>query len=181
MDIIFGYGFDLFLFSVSSENRETFHSPDGRLTARPCADRLRNIRGLLSDGGGVLYNVSTVQEESGGVLFLQERPRGGSCPFAFPWMSAEDAADIRHVTLDAAYREAFSALLLRVMETSPVGKVYVQIRCQGLEKSNLVGTLTPGIFLEQLVNADVLWGNMTYILAQNADVPEADLLNAGIT
>ena len=83
----------------------------------------------------------------------------------------------RIVLADGYYFAAFDELLHRVTDTSPVGKTYVQIRCQGLEQSNLCGTWTPARFVERIVRAGHLWGNMTYVLAKNADEPQDNILN----
>lgn len=92
-------------------------------------------------------------------------------------MEEEEIVDLRPMDFDAAYHTAFSELLECIIDTSPVGKVYVQVRCQGLEQSNLCGTWTPARFMERIVRTGHLWGNMTYVLAENADVPYASILN----
>lgn len=178
MSGIFGYGFDVWMFAVGAEDGTVLRSADGLLIAEPVSDRLQNIRGLICDGGGVCYDITTAAREFGGVLFLrQTEERPAVCPFAYPWMEEEELADLRPMIFDAEYACAFDELLCRIMETSPVGKVYVQIRCQGLEQSNLCGTWTPARFMERIVRAGQLWGNMTYVLAKNADEPQDTIFN----
>ena len=177
MKEIFGYGFDVNLFAVGADSNETLCSSDGRLTAIPTFDRLQNIRGLICDGGGVLYRITTAADVSGGEVFLRQAEARPACPFAYPWMEEEEIADLRPLLFEDAYLAAFSELLGRVADMSPVGKIYVQIRCQGLEQSNLCGTWTPERFIDRMVRAGHLWGNMTYVLARNADEPQEVILN----
>lgn len=174
---IFGYGFDVNLFAVGAAGNETLCSSDGRLTAIPTFDRLQNARGFLCDGGGVLYRITTAADVLGGEVFLRQAEARPVCPFAYPWQEEAEIADLRPINFDAAYTAAFSELLERVTDTSPVGKIYVQIRCQGLEQSNLCGTWTPERFIDSMVRAGHLWGNMTYVLARNADAPQEVILN----
>ena len=177
MSEIFGYGFDVWMFAVGAEDGTVLRSADGLLIAEPVFDRLQNDRGLICDGGGVCYDITTAAREFGGVRFLRQTEKRQDCPFAYPWMEEEELADLRPMIFDAEYSCAFEELLCRIMETSPVGKVYVQIRCQGLEQSNLCGTWTPARFMERIVRAGQLWGNMTYVLAKNADEPQDTILN----
>ena len=172
-----GYGFDVYGFAVGAQQAETITSKDGVLAAIPVFERLQNDRGLICDGGGVCYDITTAAREFGGVLFLRQTEKRQDCPFAYPWMEEEEIADLRPMIFDAEYACAFEELLCRIMEISPVGKVYVQIRCQGLEQSNLCGTWTPARFMERIVRAGHLWGNMTYVLAKNADEPQNTILN----
>lgn len=172
-----GYGFDVNLFAVGAVSGETLCSSDGGLTAIPVFDRLQNDRGLLCDGTGALYRVTTPGEVLGGELFLRQSYDRPPCPFAYPWLGGEEISDLCPMVFDAAYITPFAELLERITDTSPVGKVYVQIRCQGLELSSICGTWTPGRFMERIVCAGHLWGNMTYILAKNADEPQDDIVN----
>ncbi len=175
--MIFGYGFDVNLFAVGADVGKQIVSCDGALTAQPVFDRLQNDRGFICDGSGVMYRVTTPDEVFGGELFLRQSDDRPDCPFVYPWMTAEEARDLRPMDFDAAYIAPFAQLLERVTDTSPVGKAYVQIRCQGLEQSNLCGTWTPSRFIDGIVRAGYLWGNMTYILARNADMPQDVLVN----
>ena len=178
MSNIFGYGFDVWMFAVGAEDTTVLRSTDGMLIAEPVSDKLQNIRGLICDGGGVCYDITTAAHEFGGVRFLRQAEECSAvCPFAYPWMDREEIADLRPMLFDAAYLAAFEELLDRITDTSPVGRVYVQIRCQGLEQQSLCGTWTPARFMERIVRAGHLWGNMTYVLAQNADEPQNAILN----
>ena len=177
MSVCFGYGFDVYMFAVGASDGTVLKSEDGMLIAEPIFDRLQNDRGLICDGGGVCYEITTAQRKVGGVRFLRQAEKRQDCPFAYPWMEEDEIADLRPVAFDADYFAAFGEMLDRITDTSPVGKVYVQIRCQGLEQSNLCGTWTPARFMERLVRAGQLWGNMTYVLAENADAPYDSILN----
>lgn len=174
---VFGYGFDVYMFSVGADAPKPIRSSDGRLTAIPIFDRLQNDRGFICDGVGVLYRITTDADVLGGEVFLRQAEARPACPFAYPWMEDDEIADLRPIDFDAAYTAAFSELLERVAATSPAGKMYVRIRCQGLEQSNLCGTWTPERFIDRMVRAGHLWGNMTYVLARNADEPQEDILN----
>lgn len=176
----FGYGFDVNLFAVGAVSGETLCSSDGLLTAIPVFDRLQNDRGLLCDGNGTMYRVTTPGEVFGGELFLRQTGGRPACPFAYPWMDEEEGLDLRPMDFDAEYIAPFTELLGRVADTSPVGKVYVQIRCQGLELRSICGTWTPERFMERIVRAGHLWGNMTYILASNADTPVDELVKRNL-
>ena len=76
MSTKFGYGFDVNLFAVGANGGETLCSSDGCLTAIPVFDRLRNDRGLICDGGGVLYRITTDEEIIGGEVFLRQSEEG---------------------------------------------------------------------------------------------------------
>ena len=180
MSNFFGYGFDVWMFSIGAKDGTVLISEDRKLIAESRSDRLQNDRGLICDGGGVFYDVRTAQREFGGVLFLRQAYDRPVCPFAYPWMEEEEIADVRPMNFDAAYFTAFAELLDRIMDTSPLGRVYVQIRCQGLERSNLCGTWTTARFMQRMVRAGHLWGNMTYVLAQNADEPLEIIRNQGL-
>ncbi len=176
----FGYGFDVNLFAVGADAKEALCSSDGYLTAIPVFDRLQNDRGLLCDGNGTMYRVTTPGEVFGGELFLRQSDDRPACPFAYPWMDEEEGLDLRPMVFDAAYLAPFAQLLERVTDISSVGKVYVQIRCQGLELHSICGTWTPERFMERIVRAGHLWGNMTYILANSAGEPIDDLVNRNL-
>ena len=173
----FGYGFDVYGFAVSAQQGETITSNDGVLVAIPVLDRLQNDRGFICDGGGVLYRITTEEDVFGGEVFLRQRAVRPPCSFAYPWLDENEITDFRPLDFDAAYHAAFAELLDRIIDTSPVGKMYVQIRCQGLEQSSICGTWTPRRFMERIVLAGHLWGNMTYILANNADEPQDRIVN----
>ena len=177
MNTKFGYGFDLNIFAVGAHGGKTMLSRDGMLTAQPIYDRLQNDRGPICDGSGVLYRITTDEDILGGEMFLRQREDRGPCPFAYPWQDEEEIADFRPMDFDAAYHAAFAELLECIIETSPVGRVYIQIRCQGLEQSSLCGTWTPKRFMERVVRAGQLWGNMTYVLSRNADEPNDTIVN----
>ena len=177
MSVCFGYGFDVYMFAVGASDGTVLKSEDGMLIAEPIFDRLQNDRGLICDGGGVCYDITTAAREFGGVLFLRQAEKRQDCPFAYPWMEEDEITDLRPVAFDADYFAAFDELLDRIMDISPVGKVCVQIRCQGLEQSNLCGTWTPARYMERIVRTGQLWGNMTYVLAENADAPYDSILN----
>ena len=180
MSTKFGYGFDVNLFAVGANGGETLCSSDGCLTAIPVFDRLRNDRGLICDGGGVLYRITTDEEIIGGEVFLRQSEDRPACPFAYPWQEEDEIADLRPMEFDAAYHAAFAELLDRIIDTSPVGKVYVQIRCQGLDRSSLCGTWTTARFMERMVRQGHLWGNMTCILAKNADEPNEKIISRNL-
>lgn len=176
----FGYGFDVYGFAVSAQQAETITSKDGVLMAIPIFDRLQNDRGFICDGTGILYRITTEEDVLGGEVFLRQRKVRPPCPFAYPWQNADEIADLRPMDFDAAYHAAFAELLEGIIDTSPVGKVYVQIRCQGLEQSSICGTWTPARFAERVVCAGHLWGNMTYILIKNADESNSDIVNRNL-
>ena len=176
----FGYGFDVYGFAVGAQQGEPISSKDCMLTAIPIFDRLQNDRGCICDGGGVLYRITTEEDMIGGEIFLRQRDDRPPCPFAYPWQNEEEITDFRPIDFDAAYYAAFAELLECIIDTSPVGRVYVQIRCQGLEQSSLCGTWTPARFMERVVRAGHLWGNMTYVLAKNADEPNDDIVNRNL-
>ena len=177
MNTKFGYGFDLNIFAVGAHGGETINAKDGALKAIPIFDRLQNDRGPICDGGGVLYRITTDEDILGGEAFLRQSAVRGPCPFAYPWQDEDEISDFRPMDFDAACYAAFAELLECIIETSPVGRVYVQIRCQGLEQSSLCGTWTPKRFGERVVRAGQLWGNMTYVLAKNADESNDAVVN----
>ncbi|MBQ7299767.1 MAG: hypothetical protein IJW77_08000, partial [Clostridia bacterium] len=115
---VFGYGFDVYMFSVGADAPKPIRSSDGRLTAIPIFDRLQNDRGFICDDVGVLYRITTDADVLGGEVFLRQAEARPACPFAYPWMEDDEIADQRPIDFDAAYIAAFSELLERVAATS---------------------------------------------------------------
>ena len=61
-------------------------------------------------------------------------------------------------------------ILTYLLDKSPLKKLYVQIRCQGLEKENIIGTLSVDRFINGVIKSKLLLGNITYILSSTADL-----------
>lgn len=163
---VFGFGFDFWIYVVGQSckpgsgkepcafgnliYRQTGYSGPGSFAFPICS------------GSGTHYDVLSHWDEEAGTVFIRETERGEHY-FSVPWLNKDEAQDIRTISIDPAYRKDLCALLTHLINESPVRTIYLQIRCQGLEKTHLIGILT----VEQinaLMETDQLLGNMVYVI-----------------
>ena len=85
--------------------------------------------------------------------------------FLVPWKNEEELRDIKRITVDSAYRDQIKHLLYDLANQSPVKKLYVQIRRQGLERDNIMGMMTVEQFGD-MMERDELLGNMVYVIRE---------------
>lgn len=117
----------------------------------------------ICDSPGVYYNVTSSHEEEGGTIFIQEKANIYEHYFCVPWKSAEEIRDIKAITICSEYREELIHFLQDLVKQSPVKKLYVQIRRQGLGRNNIIGMITVDQFGEMMYK-DELLGNMVYVI-----------------
>ena len=120
----------------------------------------------ICDSSGVFYDVTSSAEEEGGTIFIQEKANTYEHYFCVPWKSEEELRDIRPITIDTKYRKKLICLLHDLVNQSPVKKLYVQIRCQGLERDNIIGMITVEQF-GYMMAKDELLGNMVYVIRES--------------
>ena len=152
---IYGYGFDFHVFIVGGSvdaAEELAGMTDFALEY--WGTRLSGYRGDICDCDGALINVTTAAHECGGVLFIKETDY------------LED--DERAICIDGDYHAAIEKLLRDAIIKSPVGKLYVNIRCQGMERNNIRGTKSVSAFMQD-VKTQRIRGNCTYILCDAED------------
>lgn len=117
----------------------------------------------ICDSSGMYYDVTSSAEEEGGTIFIQEKAKIYEHYFCVPWKSAEEIRDIKAITIHSEYRDELIHLLHDLVNQSPVKKLYVQIRRQGLERDNIIGMITVEQFGDMMAQ-DKLLGNMVYVI-----------------
>ncbi len=120
----------------------------------------------ICDGPGVYYDVVSSHDECGGTIFIREKAQSQKHYFSVPWKSEEEIRDIKPITIDPEYRDELIRLLHDLVNRSPVKKMYVQIRRQGLERDNLIGMITAEQFGDMMAQ-DELLGNMVYVIRES--------------
>ena len=166
----FGYLYDLWVFVVGQSAdihtaRETTFRYEN-LTYTCCAYAGPNSFAFpICDSPGVYYNVLSSFEEEGGTVFIRENASVHEHFFCAPWKNREEIEDMKPITIDPGYREDIRRLLRELVNQSPVKKLYVQIRRQGLERDNIMGMLTVEQFGD-MMERDELLGNMVYVIRE---------------
>ena len=166
----FGYLFDFWVFVVGqAANTNTTQGTKlryGNLICHVCDYVGPNSFAFpICDSTGVYYNVLSSYEEEGGTIFIKEKPHSNEHYFCVPWKSEEEIRDIKRITIDSEYRDQIKNLLYDLVNKSPVRKLYVQIRCQGLERDNIMGMMTVEQFGDMMAQ-DELLGNMVYVIRE---------------
>ena len=119
----------------------------------------------ICDSPGVYYNVMSSHEEEGGTIFVQEKANVYEHYFCVPWKSAVEIQDIKAITIHSEYRDELIHFLHDLVNHSPVKKLYVQIRRQGLGRDNMIGMITVDQFGEMMYK-DELLGNIVYVIRE---------------
>ena len=168
IDRIFGYGFDFWIYVVGQHIQEstfdTTRTSLGKLKYDYCEYNSPDSFAFpVCDCEGVFYNVVSSYGEEAGTIFIKETPRNEEHYFCVPWKSTEEMNDVRNIMIDTEYQEDLAAFIGALIELSPVRKIYIQIRCQGLEKHNMIGMLNVRQFC-RLMEQDQLLGNMVYVI-----------------
>ena len=166
----FGYLFDFWVFVVGqSADTHTEQETTSRyenLTYTRCEYAGPNSFSFpVCDSPGVYYNVLSSFEEEGGTIFVKEISPSHGHYFRVPWKNEEEIRDIKQITVDSAYRDPIKHLLYDLVNQSPVKKLYVQIRRQGLERDNIMGMLTVEQFGD-MMERDELLGNMVHVIRE---------------
>ena len=117
----------------------------------------------VCDSSGMYYNVTSLYEEEGGTIFIQEKSQNQEHYFCVPWKSEEEIQDVKPIKINSEYREELIQFLHDLVNQSPVKKMYVQIRRQGLERDNMIGMITVEQFGNMMAQ-DKLLGNMVYVI-----------------
>lgn len=125
----------------------------------------------VCDSNGIYYDVRSSYKECGGTIFIKENTKGKEHYFYVPWRNGPEIKDVRWITIDSEYRDDLISLLHFLVNQSPVKKLYVQIRRQGLERDNIMGMMTVDQFGEMMKN-DWLIGNMVYVIYDNLECLE---------
>lgn len=164
----YGFLYDFWVFVVGESTDVNFTQETklqyGSLTYHVCNyGGLNSFAFPICDSLGVHYNVLSSYEEEGGTIFIQEKPQSHEHYFCVPWKSEEEIQDIKPITIDFEYRDVLIHFLHDLVNQSPVKKLYVQIRRQGLGRNNMIGMITVDEFGE-MIYKDELLGNMVYVI-----------------
>jgi len=162
-----GFGFDFWVYVVRQKCENKIHDKEccnfGKLMYRRAEySEPNSFASPICDSDGMYYNVFSSQDEEVGTIFIKETGKGGHY-FSVPWLNEKEIQDIRTISIDPEYQKDLSPLLMDFIHQSPVRKMYLQIRCQGLENNNLIGILTVEQ-ISKLMEKDQLLGNMVYVI-----------------
>lgn len=166
MKDVYGFLYDFWVYVVGQTNTQMTEFQYGNLT---CS--VRDYSGPDSfafpvcDSPGTYYNVTSSFKECGGTIFIKEKSRSAEHYFCVPWKNREEILDVKRITVEPEYRDELIGLLHFLTEQSPVKKLYVQIRRQGLERDNIIGMITVEQFGKMMDN-DELLGNMVYVVCE---------------
>ena len=167
----FGFLYDFWVFVVG-QTADVNKMQGSKLQCGGLACRVWNYTGPdsfaypICDSPGVYYNVTSSCEEEGGTIFIQEKANTYEHYFCVPWKGDEEIRDIKPITVDSEFRDEIINLLHNLINQSPVKKMYVQIRCQGLDRTNLIGMITVEQFGDMMTH-DELLGNLVYVIHES--------------
>lgn len=164
----FGYLYDFWVFVVGQSADENMMQRSklqyGGLTCRIWNYTSPDSFAFpVCDSSGVYYDVTSSAEEEAGTIFIREKAKIDEHYFCVPWKSEQEIRDVKPITIDSEYRNELIHLLHGLVNKSPVKKMYVQIRCQGLERDNIIGMITVEQFGDMIAQ-DKLLGNMVYVI-----------------
>ena len=166
----FGYTFDFWVYVVGQEALDGIE-PEPKFSFENLTCSVCTYTGPdsfafpICDSAGVYYNVLSSCEEEGGTVFIRENAHGHTHFFCAPWKNEAEIRDIKRIAVDTAYRVPIKNLLYELVNRSPVKKLYVQIRRQGLERDTIMGMLTVEQFSD-MMERDELLGNMVYVILE---------------
>lgn len=164
----FGFLYDFWVFVVG-QSADANMVQEGKLKYGDLTCRVSNYKGPdsfafpICDSSGVYYDVTSSAEEEGGTIFIQEKTDTYGNYFCVPWKSAVEIQDVKAITIHSEYRDELIHFLRDFVNQSPVKKLYVQIRRQGLGRNNIIGMITVDQFGEMMYK-DELLGNMVYVI-----------------
>lgn len=166
----YGFLFDFWVYVVGKSsdisNTQRTDFKYGNLTGYACEySGPGSFAFPICDGPGTFYEVLSSHNELGGTIFIKEQSQSTDHYFCVPWKNRDEILDVKRITIDSEYRDELIGLLRFLIDQSPVKKLYVQIRRQGLEKDNIVGMITVDQF-GHMLNNDELLGNMVYVICE---------------
>ena len=164
----FGYLYDFWVFVVGQSADENMMQRSklqyGGLTCRIWNYTSPDSFAFpVCDSSGVFYDVTSSAEEEAGTIFIREKAKIDEHYFCVPWKSEQEIRDVKPITIDSEYRNELILLLHGLVNKSPVKKMYVQIRRQGLERDNIIGMITVEQFGDMMAQ-DKLLGNIVYVI-----------------
>lgn len=163
-DLTFGYGYDFRLYCVGQKEIQAEMLCSKKLHCRTTPySGIGSFAFPFCDGFGVFCDFVSSADECGGTVFLRETDEHAVPCFPIPWRTEAELNDIKRMVTDEDYKDELVQAFYAVLDKSPVRKVYLQVRCQGLEKENIVGMLT-GKQMEALIREDKLLGNVVYVI-----------------
>lgn len=158
---VYGYGFDFWVFSVLQEYYENKLPASDDLKYEAVAYKGKDSFAFpLCDESGVFYNITSLQEECGGTLFIRELSSENCGCFNLPWQEKTES-DICSVKIDSDYVDSLEKIIKDIAALSPVRKLYLLIRCQSRGENNFIGMLTVNQYVDLMRN-DRLLGNVAY-------------------
>ena len=161
---MFGYGYDFWLYCVGTKEISAQALSNEKLLCRTAPySGIDSFAFPYCDGFGVHCDFVSSADELGGTVFVQEAgEQTGSC-FPVPWRTEIEQKDVRRIVIEDRFKDALVQAVYAVLDKSPVRKVCLYIRCQCLEKENLIGILT-GKQMEALIREDRLLSNVVYVI-----------------
>ena len=139
---------------------------------------VQGLGDLMSDEQGCFYNLLAYEEDHGGTIMVAE-DRTTQNYFDFSWMEEEERACIQGVYIKDEYLEGFETILRRLMSASPYRRLFVKIRCQCMDRQNVIGSLSIDDYM-RLIKERRLLSNVVYVLSDDEDRDPNELLNERI-
>ncbi len=163
-NLTFGCGYDFRLYCVGEKeiDQELLCSEKLHCRTTPYSG-IGSFAFPFCDSFGVFCDFVSTADECGGTVFLHEASEQTAPCFTIPWRTEEEQNDIKRMIVDKDYKDALVQAVYAVLDKSPVRKVYLQVRCQCLEKENIIGMLT-GRQIEALIREDKLFCNVVYVI-----------------
>ena len=141
-------------------------------------DDTRGLGDLQLDEQGCFYNFLVSEADDLGTIMVAE-DRTTQNYFDFPWMEEEERACIQGVYIKDEYLEGFETILRRLMSASPYRRLFVKIRCQCMDRQNVIGSLSIDDYM-RLIKERRLLSNVVYVLSDDEDRDPNELLNERI-
>ena len=166
---VYGYGYDLWLFSVGAKMKNIAPPKIEKLTCRAAKYLVPDSFAFpLTNCEGVHFDFTSEYDELGGTVFIRADESERQTYFAPPWMSREEMRGVHFVKIDGEYKRAVIRAINFAIDCSPVRKAYLIVRCQCLGRKNTIGMLTSSQ-IEELIEKDDLLANVAYVIYDHPD------------
>ena len=166
---VWGYGYDLWLFSVGAKAKNVTLPKIEKLNCRAAKYLVPDSFAFpLCNSEGVFFDFISEYDELGGAIFIRRDERDRATYFNPPWMTREEMHNVHFVKIEDEYKLAVMKAINFAIDCSPVRKAYLLIRCQCLGRKNVIGMLTSSQ-IEDLIESNNLLANVAYTIYDHPD------------
>ncbi|MBQ8577171.1 MAG: hypothetical protein IJ449_04280 [Clostridia bacterium] len=127
--------------------------------------------GFLHQSKGCRYILLARNDELKGRLHIAKQDSDSQRLIRLPWMTEEEVSFSYCLSFPPECYESTENILRCLVNASPVGRLYVLIRCQSTEMPNIVGTLTVEEYMT-LFRSGKIQANLCYIVSDKDKTPQ---------